>query len=442
MTRRAAIDARSAYVGLAIVDALDDPNAQPRYVFAGTIELGCLVDREDPDVHGHDKRRAVSDEDLEGCIADILDGLEAHRVESVIIEAPSGREFSRRFVEALANECTHRIVTTPRGGGDIVPSCVEGWPTDFDEKDGWRVGNTPGTRAAGRMLLGKVPTIRVPKRVPAQSPPSAPAPRDVAPLSEESRHSLDVGIESAKTKPLECLGGFSPRTLAVATGANMGVCLAERATDGTFRRVSSAIRSLDLSSPEERADCVRGFVTVLRTERVERVIIRQVTQVHGGNRDGSGDRAINILRAMATELVRANWLGGMLESACVGEGVAVITAPASHWERRVCGTGEGRIPLVQKIREGFPDWPESSTEAERDAGGLILWDALGQIETTAKRTRRSGKRSECTCPPERGRKPHYEGCPSFHVRVRKAGTVQMCAKCGEPRRGHVCTVST
>ncbi len=446
---RVAIDARTAFVGLVIADSPATPGGLPRCLFAGTRELGRNVKRTAEDEPSRlELRREVTDADIKEMCDAIHSEITRYvfgalTLVQIVIETPSGREFSRRFVNQCARSTPHicSVITSNRAGGSTaVPQAFEDWPDGLDDIDGWRIGDFAGMRDAGRMLLGAAPMVKV-----------APAAR---PASRPSLVQHDDVEDRIKAHLLE----FSPpvlanasRVLAVNTGASVvGLCVAELAGPGPlrFRRVISRCLELDATDPAQRADFITGLARLIHAERVERVVIKQVTHVHGGGDQMDATRAVAVLRAMASEFVAANWLGGMVEALCLSTPVpiAVVCPSASHWRRRVCagmsGMPSNDAGVSAKVREAFPEWPERSTTHERDAAGLIVWDAIGEPaakKASAPRAKGPAKRrAGCTCPPGPIKGGHAKGCPLRAARGK--GTVQLCGKCGAPRRGHKCTV--
>ncbi len=440
---RAALDCRTAFPALVIADCVD--GELPRLLFAGSIMVGANVKRTAEHAPGLELVRVVSDYQIDMAVELLLEKLAVWDPKTLFLdEAPASRPYMMRIAAEVqeAAQCATNACKFPRAGKNSksVPQCFESWPTTvLDHIDGWRVGDSKGTREAAIMLLDEVPTVRMPAReapalLPPPTTPVATAGAFVLPPEEiVYRYSTDNGRTYSETR--------RPRILAIDTGAHIGICVAEELGGGRFARVLSRTVTLDPTDAEQRADFVEGLARLIHAERVERVVIERVDGVHGGDR-GTGPGALAAVCAMATHLVQAAWLGGMAECLALarpGGALRVDTASAANWRRQIIG-GRGTPAdgaVATKVREAFPEWPDRTTEHERDAAGLVVWACRDLTPKTRKRApgKPSGRKAGCTCPP-RHKGAHLGTCPLRKARA--AGTVQICKRCGAPRKGHAC----
>lgn len=426
---RAALDARTGYLGLVVVEDLGEAAApRAQIIFAGTLQLGHNepVPGKTPGTRG-DMRRVVTPDDVSLC---------AEKIASLTNECPRVAVVGdgRGVVEKL--DVTTPVEVTPRRiKREQIVKHIVGWYEDgFTEAGGWRVGSFPGTCAAAHILLTDMGIVEAPaKGESVKKLREAVTPAEPANLETLLRESVG---EPAPTPVLPSVMGVDP-------GKNIGIVIAQAA--GTmFRQIFKTTIEIDVNDETDRFELAQGIARFVRQYNVTKVVIERVTNVHGGHAGGD-ERALGAVRSMATRLVGANWLGGMVEAACwfSPNGVSVETAPASHWRRKLCGgrSTPGDDVVEETVRKGFPAWPAKSTVHERDAAGLILWDAIPEPEAAPKKPRaprtKGPKRVErpegCTCPPKH-RGAHQKACPF----ARKTGGAYACAVCGLPKRGHVC----
>jgi len=151
---RGALDVRSAFPALVIVD--DEGAGGRRALFAGTMELGSLV--EGPSRHG-DKRREISADAIAQAVEKVSDACAL--IERLVIGDYSDR--TETFVEAVRARLTSDGIAVEHV--DVVWSKLKyaqivrhlnAWPQEnvsSDRADGWRVGDYAGTRAAAQLLL-------------------------------------------------------------------------------------------------------------------------------------------------------------------------------------------------------------------------------------------------------------------------------------------------
>jgi hypothetical protein len=435
----AAIDARTAFPALVVADT--DAGRPPRYVFGGTLELGHVEGRGTLDA-----KRIATTEDIHAVAQALVGHASMFDVKRIRVEV-SERDFSKPLADAIKQEAGFCNIAfehhAPKPSSTKeISACFDGWPTFVEDRPhGWRVGNFPGIRQCARGLLAEVPIVRVP-------------PKDQK-FGEIEIHGTPVGLVKITTPdgaPItittEGTGtNFkAPRVLAIDPGSHVGVCIAEK-VGPTWRCVLSRVVTLDPTKPEQRKDLIAGLARLIRTERVERVVIEESTNFYSGEKDAS-ERTLKAISARATDLLRTNWIGGMVECLALAATppIPVVTASAQHWRRRVCGdVGKGTpkdAAVAVKVREAFPDWPATTTVHERDAAGLVLWDEMGlPMPATRKRgLSRSKRRQGCTCPPKH-RGTHVPTCPlraDQRAPGGKAGGVQKCRVCGLPRKGHKC----
>jgi len=508
--KRAAVDARTAYPALVIVD---DTGDKPILVLARTIGLAEYEDlppeRQRP---GHDKRRIITAGRIAERVKMMVDLLLEQNVEHLSIEAPGRAEFSGRFCDALrdvAKEAgiavervdTHWPLSNVRERPEEVRGAIVGWPSEQPAEDlpeGWRTGDYKGTRDAARVLLGALgvetelveelaESVRTVVPRSAESPvivgpslvgipsvgwtsigwstvgtPEGWAPvrrgREVAVLEADEEQEEEIE-DSGRPRVLGLDPGYGSRAPGVIVAEAVAPEVATQAPI-IFRVVKRPRLTVDPLDAKSRAAFLVELVRLIREYRVSRVVIERISSVHAGHAKGrDAARALGAILGQATGAIQSNWLGGMLEGACLAafppEGFTVRTVPEVTWRAKVVGKAHAKNADVTPIvHERFVNWPARSTVDQRDAAGIILWDEIdsrpaavtvqrrkrkpGMSEHAGRTERRAAARAAagCTCGAE-VKGGHRKGCPGRKPRTAKGP--QLCSVCKQPRKGHTCS---
>jgi hypothetical protein len=174
------------------------------------------------------------------------------------------------------------------------------------------------------------------------------------------------------------------------------------------------------------------IVSLLQRFQVERLAIEWVEHARMGGTPAT-------LASKATDLARAQWVGGTLCGLALGAGLDVTLVINRTWVARVtgCKTTKGRRGMIAPAVE--KRWPEivGGQEDERDAAGVLAWFLMpppeakkakrepgapkARRERNAHRARtreRAEKRAAtgCTC---RGTRRHARTCARY-VAVKEA----------------------
>lgn len=208
---------------------------------------------------------------------------------------------------------------------------------------------------------------------------------------------------------------------------------------------------VDRASTVVIAHLLMAKVTHLAIERVENPYLPQ----SGGQ--------------IAKHLILADRVATTVRLAALREGIEVVTVQAATWRARIRKMMKAEEPKSQlasespawargialgnALRARIAGWPPNASDEHgdaRDAGGILLWQALPPIEGAAKRdpgqprqraryegpSRRDIQRkadaaaarvaSGCTCGPRRGR--HGKDCPLATVTPQEASDAKIVAK--------------
>jgi hypothetical protein len=454
---------------------------------AESIEVGRLVPL-DPPVKGRDMRRDVSPADVAALAARVVGRLREHGAEHVTIEQPTAKaRIACTVADALASaaaaagipvahvDTTWRkqlegktiVAESTTGAGKTLLARIAGaeriarsafatWPSPSYEP----------IELAGallvRDLLSEQPEAEQPEVVAAdETEPAAasPAPVDVAPSETAPPASVETEPaepaeqpEASALAPVDLEHG--PTVCGIDPGSRaIGLAIVDPATGALVHRATFTIgREVALPKPrivkradgsehtrthtrviaaEDVAGLVSEVIVTVRKHDVRRVVLEWIEHARI-----SGTAAL--AASQATNIARAQWVGGALHGALLAlddPPVEVRLVTARTWTARATGAKntKGRRGAIAPVVEArFPELV-GADEHERDAAGLLVWDAMppkkpraARVRTSkgadgatvtrgtthaARRERNEAKRvaAGCSCTSRR----HRRGCPLF-----------------------------
>ena len=379
-----------------------DPNAAPRPGKAGAVL---------------DKQRVVSEADRVSLVARVIALLQFHGVSRAVLEQPSGRaSVAGPLVADLAAALVAVGVETERAdaaawratlGGryasaasarDVAATEFRGWPAEIEGEEG-TIATPASCALAGALLVSRL--LSVAKVSPAAAPSAGTTtppggttvPRAETPAPSSSAADRTLPLPHVEPAPVPhvvsfvgpCVAGIDPgsRAIGLAIVDSTGrlvhretltigheVHLDKPATSatGAVRTHKRVIDAADVAA------LLLAVILILRRFDVRRVVLEWIKDARVTT------TSAGLASSVATHLVRAQWIGGAVHGLCLASdpAIEVRTVIARTWFARVTGakTMKGRRGVVAPIVEAR--WPElvGGDEHQRDAAGLLAWDAM------------------------------------------------------------------
>lgn len=405
---------QGGYCGIAIVAPTESGGYE--LVDAHSI-LASHLDDIPPEerVSSKDKRRVVSDADLDALWVDVELLLNQHGVERVLLESPSMKSNTAVVVARGLND----RLTAFGLGPEYKPST---WRLGFGEDGSTQRGECRSVVAAN---LGNEGLLQYDSIVYAAT---------------LSVHVLfGVGLErtyylgpKAGAEPRERKGrAFDPeaRTIVTETGSRVSGAT-ERHDETTQAPVTGQIRAgidsgsralalaiaqgdtwpvqlrylhtfdvgeiVPLPKPRIVKHALGGSHTIttkrvvnrehiskLANQVVEQMASRGVTSVvmefsDSAHFSRAGSKATEH-SAIATNLLKQLWLAVTITERAEARGIRVQLVAPVTWRAKVTRrstTGDGAELIPMSLKQGYRNWPLASNEHERDAGGALLYGCL------------------------------------------------------------------
>lgn len=372
-----------------------------------------------------DKRRVADRESVATVCAEIREALAHYSPGRVIVESSSEKSrVSLVLANAIGDECMAQ-------GFEVEPLFM-GWRTGFGygyvRDDNIKVGITErfGSESTAQLeyavtTIAAGMVLHILHGNPAEVAQCKPSRREiVVPGETVPRPAMAVDIdlspeEQAETEPAlpaplgPVSAGIDPgsRYLALAIGEGT-----EKPVTLRYLRTYEVGEAVQLAKPKV-IQYALGGQHIIRTRRVmtptgvgalaSKIVaklvehgVTRLTIEHFDSAHISEAQTAGAASSIATGLIRTLWIA--TEVACRAQlaGIEVVRVRAATWRARVVkrtkAGGDGAEHIPETINAGFVNWPQSSNEHERDAGGILLYGVTPiEVSTPAEARDRGSK---------------------------------------------------
>ncbi len=448
------VPVQAGHCGLVVVSGSDDGH---RIVAAQSIELGRLVALADP-VTGRDKRRDVTDEDLELLRVAIEYLVSLCGVTRIALENPSVKSLlASRVAKSIMGHATVPVEpvfslwrNSLGDSADRRARCLSIARDAFGDESseqllydstkfaaalaayvigGGEVGaqksDPKSVTVPGKVTLS-IDAHKVPVESVTISEPGEPERTvvDYPPIDPDVSAGIDPGIRFNALAIGH--GSKAPIRLLHLETFQVGIVvqLAKPRTVTCADGRSYQIKTKRVVTWEEVRRVAKEIVDQMRRYGVSRVTIEDASEsyVHG---DSTAQSLAAIGHALATEQKIAAAIDILADS----YGIKVDHVLPVSWRAKLCkrwaGNMDGAKDIPRVVAMGYSNWPAESNDHTRDAGGILLY---GHVPDSVKQLNQRG-RTAAGSAIERLQES------SAMVKVRKAATLERA----RAERGCKCT---